>query len=195
MVIDLAPPLDKLRSNLDQKWRTDLNRALRGEARVTRSADPADFARFQPLLADLADKKGFRTRQDADFFAAAARHDADSFLIHLAWAGDELLGGHVGAFTGDTAVYLLGATTSAGRDARASYLLQWSVIEHARERGFAWYDLGGVDAGENPDVYRFKKRMGGREVGHARLWELATGSVAPPLVRLAERARAILNRR
>jgi CelD/BcsL family acetyltransferase involved in cellulose biosynthesis len=197
MVIDLAPPLETLRGNLDQKWRTDLNRALRGEARVTRSTDPADFARFQPLLAELAGKKGFRTRQDALFFGAAAQHDpgAGEILVHLAWAGDELLGGHVGAFTGDTAVYLLGATTPAGRDARASYLLQWSVIEHARERGLAWYDQGGVDAAANPDVYRFKKRMGGREVGHAALWELATGLVAPPLVRLAEKARARLARR
>ncbi|MCK9540651.1 MAG: GNAT family N-acetyltransferase [Novosphingobium sp.] len=197
MVIDLAPPLEALRSALDQKWRTDLNRALRGEVRITRSSDPADFARFQPLLTELADKKGFHTRQDATFFGAVARHDpgAGEIQIHLAWAGDELLGGHVGAYTGDTAVYLLGATTAAGRNARASYLLQWSVIEHARERGLAWYDLGGIDAVANPDVYRFKKRMGGREVCHAAQWELATGLIAPPVVRLAEKARTLLARR
>lgn len=192
MVIDLAPPLDTLRRNLDQKWRTDLNRAQRSGLRVVRSAAPQDILRLEPLLSGLAAKKGFRTVQDVAFFAAVAATDpqGETVVVHLAWDGDVLLGGHIGAYCGDTAVYLLGATSDAGRDARVSFLLQWAVIEYARERGFAFYELGGTDPHGNPDVYRFKKRMGGQEVTHTTQWEKPLGLLSPALVSVAERIRS-----
>ncbi|MBA2919038.1 peptidoglycan bridge formation glycyltransferase FemA/FemB family protein [Sphingomonas sp. MAH-20] len=196
IVMDLAPSLEELRGQLHAKWRSHLNKSLRADLTVTRSTGLAEFDRFQPLLANLAERKRFRTVQDACFFGAAAQHGgADDIVLHLAWQGDELVAGHVGTYTGDTAVYVLGANTPAGRDVRASYFLQWQVIEYAKSRGITFYDLGGIDPRANPDVYHFKARMGGREVAHAAQWELATGLVAPPLVRLAEKARAALSRR
>ncbi len=162
-MIDLAPDLDVLRKNLNGKWRTDLNRGERGDLRITRSSDAEDFDRFAPLLEQLADKKGFSAPQDTEFFKNVAAQAAvsDNITVHLAWDGDELVGGHIGSYTGDTAVYLLGATTYKGRDLRASHVLQWAVIGHAKSLGMGRYDLGGVDEKSNPAVHRFKKRMGG----------------------------------
>ncbi|WP_164116040.1 peptidoglycan bridge formation glycyltransferase FemA/FemB family protein [Sphingorhabdus sp. Alg239-R122] len=162
-MIDLAPDLETLRKKLNGKWRTDLNRGERGGLRITRSSEAEDFDRFAPLLEQLADKKGFLAPQDAKFFknVAAQAGLSDNITVHLAWNGDELVGGHIGSFTGDTAVYLLGATTDKGRNLRASYVLQWAVMEHAKSLGMARYDLGGVDEKANPAVHRFKKRMGG----------------------------------
>jgi lipid II:glycine glycyltransferase (peptidoglycan interpeptide bridge formation enzyme) len=82
----------------------------------------------------------------------------------LARLGDKAVAGHIGAYHGDTAVYLLGAANEAGLKSNASYLLQWRVIEYAKERGCNWYDLGGIDPEGNPDVYRFKMRIGGIDV-------------------------------
>lgn len=167
-IMDLRPGVDSLRAGLNGKWRTDLRRGEKlqsaGEIAITRSRKPQDIRSFQPLLAGLATKKGFSTPQDADFFAdiAAQCNGSEHYAVHLAWHDGQMIGGHIGAYSGDMAVYLLGATNDIGRDMRASFLLQWSVIDYAIENGLNYYDLGGVDELENPSVFRFKKRMGGQ---------------------------------
>jgi len=137
-LIDINPAEEELRANLNGKWRTDLRRGERGDVQITRSSDPRDFRKFQPLLTELAQSKGFSPPQDADFFAQVAEHAAEhaatpeNLTIHLAWHEDRLVGGHIGAFSGNMAVYLLGATTDEGRGLRASFLLQWAVIRFAK---------------------------------------------------------------
>jgi lipid II:glycine glycyltransferase (peptidoglycan interpeptide bridge formation enzyme) len=109
--------------------------------------------------------------------------------LHLAWHDDELIAGHLGSFVGDTAVYILGAAHSKGRDLRASFLLQWSAITHGNTIGNSFYDLGGIDRQKNPDVYRFKRRLNGRLVKEIGPYELAPGVVSRRIVQLAEKAR------
>lgn len=187
-LIDIAPDEEVLRSQLNGKWRTDLRRGERGNVKITRSNDPEDFRNFQPLLTDLAKSKGFTVPQDAEFFAEVARKavSPEKIIIHLAWHEDRLVGGHIGTFSGNMAVYLLGATNDEGRWLRASFLLQWAVIRYAKDLGIGWYDLGGTDETENPDVFRFKKRMGGQPyMGPAMVEAQATWPIGA-IVRYAE---------
>jgi len=65
---------------------------------------------------------------------------------------------------GDTGVYLLGATSDEGLNAKGAYLLQWNMIEWLKENGIRWYDLGGIDPDANPGVYHFKKGFSGMDV-------------------------------
>lgn len=195
-VIDLEPDLETLRKQLNGKWRTDLRRGEKSEVTITRSSAEADFHAFQPLLDELSAGKGFAVPQDAHFFArvAARAREPESIVIHLARAGGRVIGGHVGAFTGDTAVYLIGAANDEGRDLRASFLLQWAVIEHARSRGMRWYDLGGADETENPHVFRFKKRMGGQHYLGPPKIEASAPWPRGQIVRLAEQVYTRLKR-
>jgi Acetyltransferase (GNAT) domain len=174
-ILDLAKPLAEIRKNFDSKWRTDLSKAHRSNIEIIRSVAPTDFDRFEALLIDLAQRKGFTVRQDVAFFRNVQEnaHASQRMSAHLAWHEGELVAGHIGSFVGDTAVYLLGAANAKGRDIRASYLLQWAVIEHAKSIGNLFYDLGGIDQETNPDVYRFKKRLNGRRAAEIGPYELA----------------------
>jgi hypothetical protein len=87
---------------------------------------------------------------------------------------------------GDTCVYLLGATSEAGLETRAAYLLQWNTILLAKERGIRWYDLGGVDPEGNPGVYHFKRGVGGDEVIPPGPYERSPGGWRQAAVRGAE---------
>lgn len=189
-LIDLEPSLDALRKRLNGKWRTDLNRGERSDVAITRSSLETDFAAFQPLLEELATDKGFKVPQDAAFFAkvAARAQDPESIVIHLARHGDRVIAGHVGAYSGNTAVYLIGATSEEGRERRASFVLQWAAIEFAKQRGMAWYDLGGADEQANPSVYRFKQRMGGEHYVGPSMVEARPGWPRGQIVSLAEKA-------
>ena len=65
---------------------------------------------------------------------------------------------------GDSAIYLLGATSDGGLNTKGAYLLQWTMIQCLKENGIRWYDLGGIDAEGNPGVYSFKRGFSGLDV-------------------------------
>ena len=187
-LLDIQATESELRSGLDGKWRTDLRRGERSDVVVTRSQTSKDFRAFQPLLAEVALSKGFAPPQDADFFADVADKagSGENLTIHLAWCDGRLVGGHIGAFSGDIAVYLLGAVNAEGRNLRASFILQWDVVKYAQERGLKYYDLGGADRASNPDVFRFKKRMGGEHYVGPSTIEASAGWSQAIMVSTAE---------
>jgi lipid II:glycine glycyltransferase (peptidoglycan interpeptide bridge formation enzyme) len=196
-VLELTRPLDDIRKGLDGKWRTDLSKAQRSNIDVTRSTAPADFDRFEPMFTSLVQEKGFATRQDVAFFRRVQEKAlaADQLVVHLAWHSGELIAGHIGSFVGDTAVYLLGASTAKGRELRASYLLQWAVIEYAKRIGNLFYDLGGIDQQANPNVYLFKKRLNGQRLTEIGPYELAPSRLAGSLLHFLEYSYNIVRRR
>jgi lipid II:glycine glycyltransferase (peptidoglycan interpeptide bridge formation enzyme) len=157
---------------------------------ITRSIASDDFDSFAVLFLDLIQTKRFSTPQGIDFFKRVQEKakSSESMVVHLAWHDGELVAGHIGSYVGDTAVYLLGATNSKGREIRASYLLQWAAIEHAKSVGNFFYDLGGIDQENNPDVYRFKKRLNGRRVAEIGPYELAQTSLIRRTLHLMEAA-------
>jgi FemAB family len=65
---------------------------------------------------------------------------------------------------GDSAIYLLGATSANGLNAKGAYLLQWTMIQWLKENSIKWYDLGGIDPEGNPGVYSFKRGLSGVDV-------------------------------
>ena len=72
--------------------------------------------------------------------------------------------GLVASAMGDSAIYLLGATSDDGLNAKGAYLLQWTLIQWLKENGIRWYDLGGIDPEGNPGVYSFKRGLSGADV-------------------------------
>ncbi|QPF86545.1 peptidoglycan bridge formation glycyltransferase FemA/FemB family protein [Bradyrhizobium genosp. L] len=197
MVVDLADPLDDVHRRLHAKWRSDLKRAQSAGVEVTRSVELNDFDAFERIFLTLTEKKGFMPSQDVRFFkrVQTASPKEQKLVLHLAWHDGELIAGHLGSYVGDTSVYLLGATTAQGRDLRASYLLQWNAIVHAKSVGNLHYDLGGVDQERNPDVYRFKQRMSGRIVTEVGPYELAPSFLRKQIISLAERARNVVKQK
>ena len=183
-VLDLADPLTSIRNAFDRKWRNHLSKAQRSNVDVTISETLAGFDHFEPLLLGLIHKKGFTPPTcDVAFFrrvqASAERYER--MAVHLAWHDGELVAGIVTGLAGNTAVYLLGASNTEGRKLRASYLLQWAVIEHAKSLDKCHYDLGGIDQHANPDVYRFKRGIKGRHVLENGCYELAVETLTRPV--------------
>jgi hypothetical protein len=166
ILVDIGRELPEIRRGLDQKWRNILNKSERQEIEVTRGTGAAMFNEFAELHRGLVMRKQLDVDMGPEFFLGLQDRlaETDRFVVHLATQAGRVVAGHIGAYHGDTAVYLLGAANEAGLKSNASYLLQWRVIEYAKERGCRWYDLGGIDPEANPDVYRFKSRIGGIDV-------------------------------
>jgi hypothetical protein len=166
ILVDVMRELPEIRRGLDQKWRNVLNKAERQGLVVVRGTEPEFFREFGELYSRLVARKNLDVDLGPEFFLGLQDElsESDRFVVHLAKQGNNVVAGHIGAYHGDTAVYLLGAANESGLKTNASYLLQWRVIEYSKERGCNWYDLGGIDPEANPDVYRFKARIGGLDV-------------------------------
>jgi hypothetical protein len=166
IVLDLAPPLETLRKQLDQKWRNQLNRAEKNGLTVVEGDGPEEFAGFWPLYDQMYQRKQFAVSSEVREFEEVQRAlPAGQRLRVLRCEQNGVpVAGLVGAAFGDTGVYLLGATSDAGMQAKGSYLLQWRMIQWLKERGIRYYNLGGINPVTNPGVYHFKKGFSGEDV-------------------------------
>ena len=173
--VDLSPAPELIRKRLDQKWRNQLNAAERNGLTVREGTSDDLFAEFTAIYRELRARKQFETTVDIDEFARIQRALPEPLKMRvlLCEKDGKLLAGLVGTATGDTGIYLLGATSSEGMKAKGSYLLQWRMMQWLRERGCCWYDLGGVNPERNPGVFHFKSGLGGAEVLQCQARELS----------------------
>ncbi len=162
-VLDLSPPLEELRSRLDKKWRNQLNRAEKNDLTVTAGDGVEEYRAFCQIYSEMRRRKTFDTTVDAAEFERIQQTLplSQRMRVLLCHEKGNLVAGLVASAMGDSAIYLLGATSDAGLNAKGAYLLQWTLISWLRERGVVWYDLGGIDPEVNPGVYHFKRGLSG----------------------------------
>jgi lipid II:glycine glycyltransferase (peptidoglycan interpeptide bridge formation enzyme) len=162
-VMDLSPPLEELRSRLDKKWRNQLNRAEKSGLTVTAGDGINQYRSFCEIYSQMRMRKAFNTNVDAEEFGRMQETlpPSQRMQVLLCWDKGIPVAGLVASAMGNSAIYLLGATSDAGLNAKGAYLLQWTLIDWLRGRGVVWYDLGGIDPEANPGVYHFKKGLSG----------------------------------
>jgi lipid II:glycine glycyltransferase (peptidoglycan interpeptide bridge formation enzyme) len=166
MVLDLSPSLPELRKNLDAKWRNKLSGAEKNNLKVVAGNGPEEYQTFCQLYHEMRKRKTFETTVDVEEFQRIQEELAPSQRMRILICEDKGIpvAGLVASAMGDSAIYLLGATSDAGLNAKGAYLLQWTMIQWLRENGIRWYDLGGINPEANPGVYSFKRGMSGVDV-------------------------------
>ncbi|MCH8822883.1 MAG: peptidoglycan bridge formation glycyltransferase FemA/FemB family protein [Planctomycetes bacterium] len=179
LIVDLNYPEETLRSQLAQKWRNCLNQAQRNGLTIRTGNSSEIMQEFSELFNTFIKHKQFSVDLDAEFFASVQQSNdhACRFDVALAEINGHVVAGEVTSMLGDTCIYLLGATEKEGLKTKASYMLQWNAITTAKERGFRWYDLGGIDPITNPGVYHFKKGLGGKDVFSPGVFEATPSGV------------------
>ena len=165
-VLDLSPSLDELRKGLDRKWRNMLSGAEKNELQVFAGSGSAEYCVFCEIYNQMCKRKSFETTLDVDEFRLIQDTLAESQRMRILICRDKGIpvAGLVASAIGDTAIYLLGATSDDGLKSKGAYLLQWTLIQWLKENGVRWYDLGGIDPEGNPGVYHFKRGLSGEDI-------------------------------
>lgn len=165
-VLDLSPSLDELRSGLDKKWRNQLTRSEKNNLKVIAGHGSEEYRTFCQIYSQMRKRKTFETTVDADEFGQIQEALAESQRMRILVCEDKgvPVAGLVASAMGDSAIYLLGATSDDGLNSKGAYLLQWTLIRWLKERGAKSYDLGGIDPEGNPGVYHFKRGFSGADV-------------------------------
>lgn len=193
IIIDLARSLDELRKGFDKKWRNCLSSSERTELEIREGRQDEMFELFLEMYRDMLARKRIAEPGDIRSFRAMQSILPDRFKMKVFVALQEgaASAGAICSAIGRRGVFLFGATSASGMKNKASYLVQWRVIQWLKQQGCTEYDLHGSNAKSNPGVYSFKMGLCGRngkEVESAGYFEAHNGRRSQLMLKMADRA-------
>jgi len=164
--IDLTCGADALWKGLESKARHSVARARRDGIVCEISEDPRDLEWFASLCRETEKAKGFQGPGSPKLMAELLRRRDGPAVgsLFVASAGGGKAAGALVLRCGSNLHYFWGATDRKFSKSRVGEALQWSIMEWGVARGFRLYDLEGIDPFENPGVFKFKKKLGGKIV-------------------------------
>jgi hypothetical protein len=193
-VLDLRPSLDDLRRNLDKKWRNQLTRSEKNGLKIIAGNGTDEFQRFCQMYEQMLERKAFETSVDIEEFRRIQGDLPETHRMRILICEQEGIpvAGLIASAMGDSAIYLLGATSTDGLNSKGAYLLQWTMIQWLKENGISWYDLGGIDPERNAGVYHFKSGLSGVDMSQLTPVVSSNSAVSSAIVRAALAANRVV---
>jgi lipid II:glycine glycyltransferase (peptidoglycan interpeptide bridge formation enzyme) len=193
-VLDLAPTIEELRKNLDAKWRNKLTQSEKKGLKVVAGNGTEEYRTFCQMYDQMRKRKTFETTVDVEEFGRLQEDlpKTHRMRVLICEQAGVPVAGLVASALGDSAIYLLGATSDDGLTAKGAYLLQWTLIRWLKENGIRWYDLGGIDPEGNPGVYTFKKGLSGADLHQLTPLVTCNSVVSSAIVRAGLAAQRVI---
>lgn len=166
--------LSDIRANFKPEYRNRISKAERRGVRCYElcGADALNaLDDFYALMFETGRRDGFAIRSKEYFarFLMATKEHSRLYMCYAALGRETPLSGAVAVEYGGKFSYVYGASSDNWRNLYASYLMQWTMISDAVERGCRVYDFGGVPYYDDSSrreygMFRFKKGFGGEVV-------------------------------
>lgn len=148
VLIDLSPDIDTVLTNLNQKGRHAIRRAERDGVTVERvDTSDANCQAFYDLLVQTAGSQGFSgSIRDFDYYKSFWQRYATSGhgQLFLARFNGVIVAGAFALVYGQKSTYKDGASIRVEGAYGVTHLVQWHVIQWAKERGSKLHDLCGT---------------------------------------------------
>ncbi|MEW6610476.1 MAG: peptidoglycan bridge formation glycyltransferase FemA/FemB family protein [Patescibacteria group bacterium] len=175
LVIDVTKSEEELLSGMHEKTRYNIRLAER-KGVVAQEADVQEgFASFWRLMQETArrDKIGVYSEEYYRTMLETMREGGTIAHLFLAQFQNAPLATAIVMSCGDTATFLHGGSASEHRNLMAPHLLQWRMMQWAKQKGFQWYDFWGIapqiqnpkskiqNYGSWAGITRFKMGFGG----------------------------------
>jgi len=169
---------EEIRKRLRKSFRRDLRYAEKAGIQIRQGHNDEFCKILEELYLASLKRKGFKGLDVQEFIRPQQMlSSAEKMNIIIAYCDGEPVSTHLANNLGDTALVLLAASNEKGLACGASYLIWYRGAVSAFNAGMRWYDLGGIDPDNNPNVYQFKSRMGGDEVLHIGAFEACSSGI------------------
>ncbi|MGH7641333.1 MAG: lipid II:glycine glycyltransferase FemX [Candidatus Dormibacteria bacterium] len=170
-LVDLSGGADATQARIPATTRYSVRVSQREGVEVSSAQGDEAVSKFYDLHLDTVGRKGLHTRPLSYYQAAASELGATIFIASQ--KERPLAGGFTIAF-GRRLVHLFGGTSPAVPRARASYALQWAMMQWGVEKGCSVYDMWGIPRRFDPSngahgYGTFKTQWGGRLASHQGL--------------------------
>lgn len=194
-LLDLADRTgDELLAAMHEKTRYNIRLAER-KGVIAGDLQSGKSETFWDLLRETAERDGFRTHPKGYYEKLlTARSDDFSNELFFAEYGGEVLAAALVNFYHPAsgaaqATYLHGASRDRHREVMAPHLLQWRIIQEARQRGCGAYDFWGIDEQRWSGVTRFKRGFAGREIAYPQSVDIVYRPIAYTAYEIAKKIR------
>jgi len=166
LMIDLEMDEDEILAQMKQKGRYNIKLARKKGVVVEAESNVENFWK---LMCETSKRDGFRSNKK-HVYADLLKSFGDNAVLYTAKdeTGD-VLASAIFSMTDDMALYNYGASTNRKRGLMAPYLLQWTGMQWAKNKGAKVYDFLGISPENSPNhslngVASFKLKFGGTRV-------------------------------
>lgn len=159
---------DQIFSEFQSKTRYNVRLAGR-KGVVIKEGSRDDLKVFHDIMVETGKRDNFLIRSLSYFEKMYDELAPNHMKLLLAYHEDRPIAGIIPIMYGNKVWYLYGASSNTDRNLMPNYLLQWTMIQEAIDRGADMYDFRGVSGvvDENHPqygLYRFKKGFNARFV-------------------------------
>jgi peptidoglycan pentaglycine glycine transferase (the first glycine) len=181
MQLDLAGrSLDEIMASFHQKWRYNIRLAEKRGVVVRTDGGRAEIPAFYKLLKETTERDGFLVRSQRYFEDMWDLLDPPGYVkLALTYYEEKPVAGALCFLFGDKAWYTYGASSNEHRNVMPNHLMQWRMIQWAKENDCRWYDFRGVSPkkGDGSDAHleglnRFKEGFSPRFVEYIGEYDL-----------------------
>lgn len=180
MILDISSSLDDVFAGFKPKWRYNVRLAEKKGVEVRSDCTKDDLKRFYDVLKVTAQRDGFLVRGYSYY-----EHMWDELVVpgiarlFLTEYEGEVVAGALSFVFGNRCCYTYGASSNNHRNVMPNHLMQWRMIEWAKESGCSLYDFRGVsqikdkDSGDHlSGLNRFKEGFGAQFVEYIGEFDL-----------------------
>lgn len=172
--LDLSPSSDELLKKMNQKSRYNIR--LADKRGVVVSGLTKGSLNYEKHFADFYNLIFLTAKRDKFFIHSRNYYnnliDGDFIRLFEARKDGVLLAAGIFSFYKQTVTYLHGASSNEMRELMAPHLLQWKIINLAKEEGYRYYDFYGIDEKKWPGVSRFKKGFAGEILSYPGTFDI-----------------------
>lgn len=150
-------------ANMSRHWRRSLRKTEDYNLDIRFVEDEEGFRTFETLHDSMVTRKNAsRTGPIHLLYGMRAAFPSDVLKLVLVSHQGKPVAGAVFAVLGDTAYYILGATSDDALPLSAGLAMQWWIVRWlSQHKGLRWYDIGGTAGQKGLRV--FKSGLTGRE--------------------------------
>ena len=197
LILDLEKQEGEILSQMKPKGRYNIRVAEKH--RVYFKKDPSEINNFYNLYVKTAQRHRI-TYRDKKYFEGLVdilgeKGYLSCYTGYIKEEGKEIpLSSIIVAFSGDTAIYLFGASDDQYKNLMAPYLVQWQAIKEAKASGYKKYDFFGIAPEDQPNhpwagVTRFKRQFGGEATRILGSYDLVFKPTLYQIFKIAEKIR------
>jgi len=167
LILDLHKSTEELSAAMHPKTRYNIKLAQKHGLKISQLTDN-DFEQCWRLFSDTAKRDKFGLHPKHYYQKMLALPEIELWVAKT--AQNAIIAANLMVFYGNTATYLHGASAYQSRQLMAPHLLQWTLINEAKNRGFKYYDFHGIAPLKNElhhswaGLTRFKLGFGGQTV-------------------------------
>lgn len=178
LLLDLQSTSEDLLQKMKPKTRYNIRLAERKGVQIVNSAfSQENFGFFWDLMKETALRDGITTHSEDYYYKLLTELQTANLQtqLYVAFYNNTAVAANIVLFFNTYAVYLHGASGNQFRNVMSPYLLQWTQIRDAINKGCLLYDFWGITVNnQNPKwqgITRFKQGFGGRVVSYDGVYD------------------------